>query len=78
MTIAGIIRLRITMPDAPRPIRAFGYPALPILYIAVALFIIGALLHNKPEYTIRGLAIVALGIPVYAVRKFIARRQSAA
>lgn len=78
MTIAGIIRLRVTMPDAPRPIRAFGYPALPILYIAVALFIIGALLHNKPEYTIRGLAIVALGIPVYAVRKFIARRQSAA
>jgi basic amino acid/polyamine antiporter, APA family len=78
LTIGGIIRLRSTMPDVPRPIRARGYPVLPIMYIVAALFIIGALLVEKPEYTIRGLAIVALGIPVYWVRHIIARRQAGA
>jgi APA family basic amino acid/polyamine antiporter len=67
LTIAGIYRLRRTRPDAERPIRAFGYPVLPALYIAAALGISVALLVYKPDYTWPGMLIVAVGVPVYVI-----------
>ena len=39
LTIAAIFKLRKTMPDHPRPYKAFGYPVLPMLYIILASFI---------------------------------------
>ena len=67
LTIFGLFVLRRTRPDAPRPYRAFGYPALPALYIASAAWICVVLLRYKPQYTWPGLVIVLLGIPVYLV-----------
>ncbi len=65
LTIVGLFVLRRTRPDAERPYRAFGYPVLPIIYIAMAIFIDISLLLYKPQYTWPGLIIVLLGIPVY-------------
>lgn len=65
LTIAGIFRLRKTEPDTPRPYRAFGYPVLPMLYIAITSAICLILLVYSPLNTLIGLFIVALGIPVY-------------
>lgn len=65
LTIAGIFRLRKTEPDTPRPYRAFGYPILPMLYIAITSAICVILLVYSPLNTLIGLFIVALGIPVY-------------
>jgi basic amino acid/polyamine antiporter, APA family len=65
LTIVGLFVLRKTHPDAPRPYKAFGYPALPIVYIVMALFIDVVLLRYKPQYTWPGLIVVLLGIPVY-------------
>jgi APA family basic amino acid/polyamine antiporter len=65
LTIAGIFRLRRTRPDAPRPYRAWGYPVLPLLYIAFASFVELALLTHKTLRSFAGLSIVAIGIPVY-------------
>lgn len=65
LTILGIMRLRTTQPDLPRPIKAVGYPALPTLYIVIALEICISLLIYKPAYSWPGLIIVATGIPVY-------------
>jgi APA family basic amino acid/polyamine antiporter len=72
LTIVGVFRLRRTRPDAPRPYRAWGYPVLPALYIAFALFVEWALLIHKAERSVAGLLIVILGIPVY----FFWRRRS--
>lgn len=71
LTILGIFRLRKTQPDTPRPVKAFGYPVLPALYVITALAICGALLQFKPDYTFPGLIIVATGIPVYVVWRFV-------
>jgi len=68
LTIAGLFVLRRTRPDAVRPYRAIGYPVLPAIYIALALFIDVVLLRYKPQYTWPGLIIVLLGIPVYLLR----------
>jgi len=65
LTIVGLFVLRRTHPDAVRPYKAVGYPALPIIYIVMALFIDVVLLRYKPQYTWPGLIVVLLGIPVY-------------
>ena len=67
LTLVGLFVLRRTRPDAPRPYRALGYPWLPAIYIAMALFIDVVLLRYKPQFTWPGLVIVLLGIPVYFV-----------
>ena len=67
LTILGLFVLRRKRPDAERPYRAFGYPVLPAIYIAMAIFIEIVLLRYKPQYTWPGLIIVLLGIPVYFV-----------
>ncbi|HEX2977182.1 MAG TPA: amino acid permease [Bacteroidales bacterium] len=65
LTILAIFILRIRKPDMPRPYKAFGYPVIPALYILVTTFIMVILLIYKPDYTLPGLAIVLLGIPVF-------------
>ena len=67
LTIVSLFVLRRTQPDAPRPYRAFGYPALPALYIAMAAWVCVVLLRYKPQYTWPGLILVLLGVPVYLV-----------
>jgi APA family basic amino acid/polyamine antiporter len=56
----------MTRPDANRPYRAFGYPVVPVLYLAGALTILVVLFIYRPATTWPGLAIVVLGLPVYA------------
>ncbi len=65
LTIIGIFILRKKMPDHPRPIKAPLYPVLPFLYVIIASVIVLILIKEKPQFTFPGLAIVALGIPVY-------------
>lgn len=67
LTIAGIFKLRTTMPGHPRPYKAFGYPLIPAIYILLAAFICVVLLIYKPVYTWPGLIIVLIGLPVYYV-----------
>jgi APA family basic amino acid/polyamine antiporter len=65
LTIAAVFQLRRTRPDAPRPYRAWGYPVLPALYIAFALFVEWALLTHKAQRCLAGLTIVLVGVPVF-------------
>jgi len=65
VTIIGLFVLRKKYPDAERPYKAFGYPIVPVIYIIIALSICIILLITTPENTGWGLAIIALGIPLY-------------
>ena len=67
LTVGGIFILRRTRPDAERPYKAFGYPLIPAIYIALATLICVILLIYKPAFTWPGLGIVASGIPVYFI-----------
>lgn len=75
LTISGIFVLRRRRPDIERPVRAFGYPVLPGLYIAVAGLIEVLLLLYKPKYTWPGLIIVLAGVPVYYLWKWYTGRE---
>lgn len=65
LTIVGIFILRRKMPDAERPYKAFGYPVLPIIYIAMGITFCVLLIIYKPRFTWPGLIITLLGIPIY-------------
>jgi len=67
LTVAGVFRLRITRPDAPRPYRTLGYPFVPALYILVATVTLVVLFVYRPSTTWPGLLIVLLGVPIYLV-----------
>ena len=61
----ALFRLRLRRPDAERPYRVWGYPVVPVLFIAGALFMVLNTLISKPVQSIAGLGILAVGLPVY-------------
>ena len=65
LTIIGIFVLRKKRPDAERPYKAFGYPVLPFIYILLALAFCAGLVWTSPKYSLWGLGIALLGIPLY-------------
>lgn len=65
LTAYGVIHLRKTKPELPRPYKVPLYPVLPIVYV---LFTIGFTVNSlieKPQESLWGLAIIASGIPAY-------------
>jgi basic amino acid/polyamine antiporter, APA family len=67
LTIFSLFVLRKQRPEAERPYKAVGYPVLPAIYIVLALFIDIVLLRYKTQYSVAGLVIVLLGVPVYFI-----------
>lgn len=65
LTTLALFRLRVTRPDMERPYKAFGYPIIPALYMIATAGIAVILLFATPAYSISGLVLVLLGIPVY-------------
>lgn len=65
LTILGIFILRKKRPEVARPYKAFGYPVLPMIYIIVASSLALLLLVFETSYTLPGLGIILLGIPLY-------------
>jgi basic amino acid/polyamine antiporter, APA family len=65
LVTASLFVFRRTMPDAPRPYRALGFPLIPMIF----LFVTAALLVNTfvaaPREAVRGVALLAAGLPFY-------------
>ena len=64
-TALGVFVLRIKMPDAPRPYKAWGYPVVPALFILFCAALIIITLIGKPREALLGLALMLTGIPFY-------------
>ncbi len=65
LMVAAVIVLRRTRPEAPRPYRMWGYPATPLLFIAVTVWFLGNMLVTRPGPSLASLALTATGLPVY-------------
>ena len=73
----GLFRLRRLEPDTPRPVRAWGYPVMPALFIALAAVLTISLFAERPARSSVGLALTLLGLPVYFwMRRSAASRRS--
>ena len=68
-TVGGVFLLRWRRPGLERPVRVWGYPVVPALYLLGSSAIVGALVIHRPSYSWPGLILVALGWPVYLALK---------
>jgi APA family basic amino acid/polyamine antiporter len=69
LTIIGIFRLRKKLPNVDRPYKAPLYPVLPAIYILISAAFCLLLVFYTREYVLGGLAIVAIGFPLYYIAK---------
>lgn len=65
LMVGAVIVLRRTMPDAPRPYRTWGYPLVPLIYIALAGLLIVDLAFLAPATSGIGYLLVLTGVPIY-------------
>jgi APA family basic amino acid/polyamine antiporter len=77
-TVLGVIKLRLTHPDLPRPYRAWGYPVTPVVFLIVTAFMMYYLLTERPLHSLLGILIMISGLLIYAVFRKRAERAPAA
>ena len=65
LLVAAVLVLRRKNPELERPYRAWGYPLVPLVAIALALALIADLAVLAPATCGIGFAIVLSGFPVY-------------
>ncbi|GHM99541.1 amino acid permease [Cytophagales bacterium WSM2-2] len=64
-TTLGVFILRIKMPDAPRPYKAWGYPIVPAIFILFCIALLIVTFASKPREATMGLVLMMTGIPFY-------------
>ena len=67
LAVLGVIVLRWTAPDLPRPYRTWGYPVSPLVFLAVTAFMMYHLLIERPLQSFAGLGIMLAGLAIYAL-----------
>jgi APA family basic amino acid/polyamine antiporter len=67
LTVLGLIKLRITRPDLPRPCRTWGYPFTPLIFLAVTLFMMAYLIVERPLQALAGSLMMLGGLALYGV-----------
>ncbi len=65
LSVAAVFVLRRTRPELPRPYRAWGYPVVPLVFLAASLFLLGSYAVTQPTVFLIDCALVLSGIPVY-------------
>jgi len=61
----AIFQLRRTHANVPRPYRTWGYPWVPLTFVASSMLILLNTLLERPVESLLGLALVALGLPMF-------------
>lgn len=65
LTVLGVIKLRITHPDLPRPYRAWGYPVTPIVFLSMTAFMMYYLVTQRPVQSFISVVIMGAGLALY-------------
>jgi APA family basic amino acid/polyamine antiporter len=74
LAVLGVIVLRITRPDLPRPYRAWGYPVTPLIFLSVTGFMMYYLTTQRPLQSFVGMLMMASGLAVYYLSRNRASR----
>src|SRR5688572_8805054 len=65
LSVAAIYTLRKTQPQLSRPYKVVGYPLVPAVFIAAAVYLVVNALIAEPKWTSITFGVVLLGLPVY-------------
>jgi APA family basic amino acid/polyamine antiporter len=63
--VLGVIILRFTRPELPRPYRAWGYPVTPLIFLSVTGFMMYYLVINRPVQSLAGVLLMLAGVILY-------------
>jgi len=85
MLVYGLFILRRKMPDTPRPYKVWGYPVVPVIVLLLNAFYLVVMLYNDINNyltgkthiinSVFGLALTAIGIPLYWYFKMKKKQQ---
>jgi APA family basic amino acid/polyamine antiporter len=78
LVAASIFIFRRREPDTERPYRTWGYPVVPIVFIAVSGWLIFETIRSNPGRSGIGLFLILLGVPVYWIIQSRQKRASLA
>ncbi|HYU37040.1 MAG TPA: amino acid permease [Gemmatimonadales bacterium] len=65
LAAAAVFVLRRRQPERPRPVRVWGYPVVPMLFVVATFIILGNALREHPGGTGLAFGGILLGVPVY-------------
>ncbi len=65
LAAATVFGLRRRRPDLPRPVRTFGYPVVPLLFILSGVMILGNALVASPRDPAIAFGVILSGLPAY-------------
>lgn len=68
-TVVGLMVLRHTQPDLPRPYRCWGYPFTPLIFMGLSLWMMVFLMLDEGtrSASLYGLGLIALGLIIFFV-----------
>src|SRR5439155_11667319 len=76
LAVLGVFVLRWREPALPRPVRAWGYPLTPFIFLAVNAWMLGHVLLDRPSESLAGLATLLAGLVLFHL--FERRKEKAA
>jgi APA family basic amino acid/polyamine antiporter len=65
--VTALFVLRWRLPSAERPFRTWGYPVVPLFFVAASLAMLVNQIWREPAASGAGLVVIAAGLPVYVV-----------
>lgn len=64
-TVLGMMVLRWTHPNLPRPVRCWGYPLTPLIFLGISLWMLIFVWKDRPAESLAGLATILAGLLIY-------------
>lgn len=65
LAVLGLIVLRFSQPNLPRPYRVWGYPVTPLIFLVVTLFMMLYAVQQKTTASLLGLLTALAGLGIY-------------
>jgi len=65
LAVAAVLVLRVRRPDLERPYRTWGYPIVPLVFLAFYAFLLVTMLLENPGHRMVGLGLISIGALVY-------------
>ncbi len=77
LAVLAVIVLRVRHPEWERPYRTWGYPLVPLAFLAVYVWFMSQIYVSSPLESRTGLLLIALGVPAFWLyRRFAGRPES--
>src|SRR6266850_199110 len=76
LAVAGVFVLRRKRPDLERPYRTWGFPVVPLLFLAGAVLLLGNYLVSETRDFARDIGIILSGVPFYALWRWRQSRRA--